>query len=195
MLPSLPMGPLGHAVLIALLRLPIWHEDREEMERDARIAVIAQAIESATLRATCGDRWPELGCRKSWPGSPETLAALLAMKAWKEAALARRWHMGDCRGSECDHGTSQSLWQLKPVRWMTEHPWSEITGTDLVSTTYAAWYAARALSCGYRACGDLPGAISMYATGSQCWWPGATDRVRLAVTLEIRIRREMRAAR
>jgi hypothetical protein len=190
-LPSAAMGPLGNGILVALLRLPVFHEDLEEVGRIERMTTIAYAIESATIRATCGDAWPELGCRRIWKRSREELASLLVMKAWKETALCRRWHAGDCRGSECDHGTSAGLWQLKPTPWMTEWPWDELAQTGFIPTAYSAWYAARILSCGLKTCGSVEGAVAIYATGSSCEWDEAAERVSLAV----RIRRDIKRAR
>lgn len=195
MLPSAAMGPLGNAVLLALVRLPVWHEDTEEVGREARLATIAEAVESASTRATCGDRWAEAvdpPCVPIWPRTAEELASLLAMKAWKETALSSRWHAGDCRGKECDGGTSQSPWQLKKARWMTAYPWEDLPQHDLVSTTWAAWYAARVLSCGYSRCHSVEGAVSAYATGSRCDWGEAPSRVRLAQSIQLQIRVSLR---
>jgi hypothetical protein len=189
------MGPLGKAVFLALVRLPVWHEDTEEIGREDRLAVMAASVENATLRATCGDRWAELvdpPCRPIWRRSPEELASLLSMKAWKETALAARWHAGDCRGKECDGGTSMSPWQLKRAAYMVEAPWEAIIGTDLTATTWGAWYAARALSCGYNRCRSVEGAVSVYATGGSCDWSGAPGRVRLAQAINLQIRVSLR---
>ena len=189
------MGSLGFAVLLCLLELPVWHEDRHEHGRHQRLEVIAAAIENATLRATCGDRWPELGCEPVWPRSPEALAGLLVAKAWKESALARRWHAGECRSGECDHGLSLSLWQIRKTSWMREHPHEELARTSLIPTTYAAWYASVILSRGLKQCGTLAGAISIYATGHRCHWRGAPARVALAQTMTRRITLRLRLMR
>ncbi len=172
---------LRAVLLTLLLELPVWHGDTETLaERTARMDTVAQSVDDASLRAVCGGPWadsPDI-CRPIWTESQVDLAVLLLAKGFMESAYASRWHLGDCRGAEWDHGTSQSLWQLKQARWMTEAPWSSITGHDLTSTTMAAWYAAWALSYGYRHCRDLEGAISIYARGNTCRWSGAAHRLR-----------------
>lgn len=179
---------------MALLRAHVWHEDVAEEGRAERLGVIAEATESAVLRATCAGQWPGLGCRRIWMGTRSRMAALLAMKAIEESGLGRRIHAGQCRGAECDWGTSIGLWQVKRPRWMPEKQWRGLAGVDLVSTTEAAWYAARVLAWARRRCGTDEGAIAMYATGGSCEWKGAAERIEATVEIERRIVDAMRTA-
>jgi hypothetical protein len=188
------MGPLGKGILVALLRAHVWHEDVAEEGREERLGVMAEATESAVLRATCAGGWPSIGCRPNWSGSRRRLAALLAMTAIWESALSRRIHAGDCRGAECDHGLSIGPWQVRRPGWMTIESWRGMAGVDLISTTDAAWYAATVLSRCRRRCRTDEGAVAMYATGRSCSWSGAAERVESADKIERWIRRGEREA-
>lgn len=156
-------------ILALLLTFPAHWDDRhtETPEaRRARVEVVAQAIDEA-VRAT------------PWPGSKRELAALLAVTADGESGgLALRIHAGKCRPKECDHGRAVSLWQLHASKLVPLEEWERMGGTDLEATTLAAMAAARVYLSHRKACGDLRGAISLYATGSTCDWSGADDRLK-----------------
>lgn len=180
-------------LLAAALRLSPWYGDTEtEEERLARLETIAQAINSAALRAVCaseGAALPPLpgdaqsgepeACAPIWRGDARQLAFLLLTQAYFETRLARHVHEGKCRvkQGECDGGRATSLWQLQAGAHLPKQRWEKLSGADLVSTTHAAYEASRALSRGRNHCGSLSGAISLYATGRTCRWKPAQERV------------------
>lgn len=156
-------------ILATLLMFPAFWGDRDETpgDRQARVELVARAIDEA-VRTT------------PWPGSKREQAAVLAVKAVRESGgLARHIHASKCRLEigECDRGRAVSLWQLHVSKQLPPEQWERLKGDDLEATTRAAKAAARALLSARRACGDLRGAISLYATGSTCDWSGADARV------------------
>lgn len=181
------------AILALLLTYPAWHEDktREAPEdRKARMAVVAESIVDATTRATCLGLSP---CTPIWPGKPEELAAALSRTGWLESRYARHVHAGRCRRYECDATRlksgrivfrAASPWQVQSSSMVPAAEWRTIAGTDLGSTTRAAWAATRVLSASYTRCAmpgqaGLAGAVSLYATGRTCRWPRSAQRVAL----------------
>jgi hypothetical protein len=150
-------------ILAVLLSLPPWHGDVETREeREARMRVVAQAIDTAAA----GDR---------------KLALLLVVLGESESHYARHIHEGQCRPWECDRGKSVSPWQIRSGPWLSHEAWEGMRGADLAATTRAAQYVARSLRHGLRACkssmpSPLHGAFSVTARGG-CGWPGAQRRV------------------
>jgi hypothetical protein len=180
-------------LLAAALRLSPWYGETEtDEERLARLETIAQAINDATLFAVCakdarplpplpGEAKEEEGqpCTPVWRGDARQLAFLLLTQAYFETRLARHVHEGRCRVSqgECDSGRATSLWQLQAGGHLPKERWEKLSGADRAATTHAAFEATRALSRGRNHCGNLSGAISLYATGRTCKWQPAQERV------------------
>lgn len=189
---------LKESLLAAAMAFPAWHGDKESTEdREARLGVIAQAIDEAVAHATCRDQKkqgtdsaarasaaeegkPEQ-CKRLWHGSPRELGFLLLGQAFFETRLALHVHAGQCRVEigECDSGRAISLWQLQSGYHLPVERWRRLSGTDLESTRDAAVEAARALGRGRNFCnGSLEGAVASYATGKSCQWKGAAQRIR-----------------
>lgn len=163
------MKPLTAALITVLLRLPPWYEDVEREppdQREHRAVVLAVSITTSTETQT--------------GVNPVTLAALEVTQGFWESRFALHVHQDKCRIKigECDAGRAKSVWQLQATGLVPRDVWVRIGGTDLASTTLAARGAARVLTTGLQKCGDIEGAISMYATGSLCRWKGAPERVR-----------------
>ncbi len=140
------------AVLAFLLTLPTYIGDRDEVERSARIAEVADAIELAVARATCPE--DELGepCSRRWPlERADELRALLAAVAWHESRLASHVQRVRCRPWECGgrdrwgRPRARGTWQVERSPVVPAELWRAIDG-GLGSTVAAAEAAVRVLS-------------------------------------------------
>lgn len=162
-----------------------------------RAAVIAEAIHSATLEATCtgpftGADW----CSPIWPSNEPALLIGSLIKIGKdESGFLERVGAGRCRPEECDpleiaEGVfvhrARHYWQCHSSRLVPE--WDELVGVEYWPTRQAAYAAARVLGAAYKRCGSLEGALALYATGRKCVWSGADDRARAARRIERRLR-------
>lgn len=195
---------LKESLLAAAMTLPAWYGDKETPEeRQARLSVIAQAIDDAVGIATCRDSGPSRHgstsrsksngaeresetCKRFWHGSQRELGFLLLGQAFFETRLALHVHAGNCRVQigECDGGRSISLWQLQSGYHLPVERWRTLSGTDLESTREAALEAARALARARNFCnGSLEGAIANYATGRSCRWKHAAKRMAFVKSL------------
>lgn len=174
---------LKESLLAAAMAFPAWHGDKESAEdREARLTVIAQAIDEAVAIATCrsAGKAPERSasqassdskddadsktesdaeserqsCKRYWHGSPRELGFLLLGQAFFETRLALHVHAGQCRVEigECDGGRAISLWQLQYGYHLPVERWRTLSGTDLESTREAALEASRALARGRNFC-------------------------------------------
>lgn len=181
---------LTSLVFTILTTLPRFHADTETMaERTTRLHEIAQAIDSATLHATCTADWADADwCRPIWPASQRLdLALLLVSQGFWESRFAQRVHADQCGPNECDaiklpggrvFHRSKSVWQIQQTRVVPE--WQSIGGRGEWSTYIAAYAAAKVLAaargrCSREATSWELGAISGYA-GYTCQWPGAPRR-------------------
>lgn len=181
---------LFKALLAAALALPAYYRDREPPEdRRLRLETIARAVDIASARAVCAS---EAECKPIWPGTRRELAFLLLTQAWYETRLASHIHRDECGPHECDayrkHGKilhrSKSLWQLQASNLLPREVWETLGGTDLESTTRAAWYAAQLLARHRWRCARdtrhwVAPTVSGYARGGLCDWPPAAARARL----------------
>lgn len=169
-------------ILAMLLSLPPAYVDQDEVNREERMQVIAEAIAHASSRATCSDIYAEPGCSRIWNGDSEDLAAMLVTKGWWESRFVSNVHAGKCKDYECDavktkHGIihrARSPWQIQRTAY-SESLWTEMVGDDFESTRNAAWVAAKILSEGKRRCKSNFGAISWYANG-RCNWSKTQNR-------------------
>jgi len=179
-----------------LLGLPAHHLDREDPgARQARLQVIADAVAEASQRATCSDVYRTADCRPLWPLPALDLGVLLISQAYSESRMAKNVHDGNCRSYECDPirnvqtglvlHRARSLWQIHRIL-PVESEWYAMQGSDLPSTTMAAWAAAKLLSRGYRGCGSVSGAIARYAGLGGCQWSETEPRMRLFSALRKR---------
>lgn len=194
------------SLLAAALTFSPWYGDVEaSQDRHERLRIIAEAIDAATLHATCSEDAPDVpelvresaspveesssrSCTPLWHGSARILAFLLLAQAHFETRLAAHIHRGKCRTrlGECDGGKAASLWQLQHGPHLPKERWKRLQGDDLSATTLAAYEAARVLSRGRNHCGSLTGAVSLYATGKTCSWKPAEERVAYSRRLSAR---------
>jgi hypothetical protein len=72
---------------------------------------------------------------------------------------------------------SYSPFQIKKFADIPEEHWGVIE-SGFKGTSYAALYAAKRLSSGYKGCQEtIAGAFARYATGNSCHWKGSEERV------------------
>jgi hypothetical protein len=180
------------SALLSLPGLPLADETKEAWNERAR--VIAQAIDSATLQATCsgpyrGADW----CEPVWHGDRSTLAAILIVQGYFESRFAAHVQAGRCRRDECDAITlsggrvfhrARSYWQLHASSLVPWNEWYRLAGVEFVPTADAAYAAARVVGLGLTRCETLEGAVAMFATGRSCRWTRAAQRVRMAQNVE-----------
>lgn len=208
--------------LTLLSQTPHYRDTETWSEREERLVETSEAVDDASLRATCqGPYAPKEGtpgspasasgetCTRIWPDSQKSLAMLLVTQAILETHLSAEIHHNRCRLEigECDSRwyyapqtktrvyvqRSFSPWQIKLFEDIPQEDWAEIR-EGVPGTQAAAWHAARRLSSGYRSCGSIDGAISRYAMGNGCKWAGAKERLELYQALMSKSTDELKRA-
>lgn len=173
---------LTSITLAMLLSLPPAYVDREEVGRETRMQVIADAVAQTTERASCTGAYEEPSCTAIWKDEPRQLAALLITKGWWESRFVKNVHEGRCKKDECDatewNGVlihrARSPWQFQKTSYAADL-WAHSKGADLNSTRNAAFVAARILSDGKKRCRSNYGALAYYGL-QRCQWKGARRR-------------------
>lgn len=178
-----------------MAQYPKGTDPEDQVARDRRFQIIAEAVNTVVRNATCQDVEPEKKCVAWWPSDQgDRLAAMLVTLAWYESKFMLRIHESRCNSDECDSFTmaggqighrARSLWQVHFNPYVvSKQDWEGLRGSSLEATTKAATAAARVLVAGRAGCargrskGWEYGAVSAYATGSSCKWSGASDRVK-----------------
>jgi len=186
-------------ILLVLLSLHPYYTDKEtKEERTARMTTVANAIDTASSRATCTEPYTQDECKPIWTGSKRQLALLLVTKAWWESRLAKHIHEGNCGPTECDATRvgnvivhkARTIWQMQRTGLLKEWEWDNMDGTDYKSTRTAAWAATRILARGKRKCQHPHGVLSYYAT-SRCRWSGAGKRYLFFTKLSKKTREQL----
>ena len=167
-------------LLLLLLGFQAYSGDTESpTEREARMTLIADAITDASEHATCtGAYVTDTECKVQWTAGVKELQALLTVIGYRETRFSQHVHEGKCKANtgECDGGKARSPWQLHMTGFTPRDTWQKINEATKESTDLAAWSAAQILSYSYQHCRSIEGAISLYATGSNCTWSGAKYR-------------------
>lgn len=144
---------LAVGIYLALVALPpAYGETESSVAREIRLADIAVAIDAAS--------------------ETDEEAAALAMEAWYETRLARKYHVMGPRKDTRGHAIS--LWSLHSWTLVPYQEWRTLGGLD--GTPRAAVAAARVLRWSRKRCGSWEGAFALYATGRSCRWSGASQR-------------------
>ncbi len=177
-------------ILYMLLSLPPAYADTETWdERQARMTIVATAIDDASSQMTCTGKYApteKAPCKVRWTRSKRELAVLLVTKGWWESRFAQNVHEGNCKSYECDaekqkDGTvihrARSSWQIQQTGIVKGTEWEDMKGASQAATTTAATVAARALSYAHNRCKTVYGAISGYGVAS-CTWSGVANRYR-----------------
>lgn len=169
-----------------LLSLEPAYSDKEGWEeRTARMETIAQAIDDASSKATCSDRYETSDCKKTWTKDKKSLGLLLVTKGFWESRFAKNVHEGKCRSYECDafratdgrvRHLARSPWQIQRTSLVTKEEYLKMKSSTLESTTMSANVATRYLVNGMKSCNTIKGAISIYSGAKTCDWSGATRR-------------------
>jgi len=172
-------------ILMILLSLPASSYDKESPEeRKDRMETLARAIDDASSRATCTERFDKPTCEPIWKSNKKQLVLLLITKAWWESRLAQNVHEGNCRKDECDatkiNGVivhrARTIWQMQKTGLVKRDEWKTMVGTDFKATRTAAWVATRILARAKKVCHTPYGTLSWYGR-SRCDWKGANIRV------------------
>jgi hypothetical protein len=172
-------------LLTVLMAIQPWYKDQESWDdRQARMTLVAEAIDDASSRMTCSDKYAVPECKRKWAKSKKELAFLLVTKGWWESKFAKHVHEGNCGPDECDaikkNGVTlahaaRSPWQIQNTGFVKKGEWEKINKADRAGTFTSANIAARALSAGLSRCDTIDGAIGSYG-GIGCNWPGAAKR-------------------
>jgi hypothetical protein len=180
-------------VLLALPGLPLPSESQSAW--NARARVIAQAIDSATLHATCSGPYQDADwCEPVWRGARAKLAAVLIVQGYFESRFAAHVQAGRCRRDECDaialpggrvFHRARSYWQLHASSIVPWHEWRTLAGLEFVPTADAAYAAARVVGFGYTRCESIEGAVAIFATGRSCHWSRVLRRAWMIRSIEL----------
>lgn len=174
-------------ILSILLSLEPSFADRGKETWDQRVErmrLIAGAIDEAAAEATCEAPYGSDDCARTWTGSREDLATLLAVNGWVESKYALNVHEGKCRPWECDSlkgkdgkvvFRARTPWQIHQSTYLQAGEWKGMLGASPEATKVAARVAARILSDAYGVCKTIPGALARYG-GAACTWKGVQYR-------------------
>lgn len=172
-------------IVTVLLSLQPAYADEETWEQRAdRMRVIAGAIDDASSRATCEDKYNTPDCKKTWNRSKRSLALLLVTKGFWESKFAKNVHEGKCRSYECDALTvngnrihrARSPWQVQRTGLVSKEEYAEMNSSSLQSTVMSANVATRYLVLGMNMCKTIQGTIAVYGGAKSCAWKGAQAR-------------------
>jgi hypothetical protein len=143
------------ATFAALMRMTPHKTDTESRsERSARMHVIAESINDATLRASCSGRYASPTCKPIY-SDRRSLAALLLGKGHFESDFAEYVHEGRCSegpvGARCDsdkqgHPRAHGPWQQWELAVFPREDWQKLEGATPEATSLAAWHAAKLLA-------------------------------------------------
>jgi len=179
------MNFIKYITTILLSLEPAYYSDNETWdERSARMEIIATAIDDASTKATCEDKYDTPDCVTTWPNSKKSLALLLVTQGYWESKFAKNVHNGKCRNYECDayvtNGTirhrARSPWQIQRTGLVTQEEYQKMNSSSQESTTMSAQVATRYLALGMKSCRTTLGAISIYGGVKMCNWSGAIPR-------------------
>ena len=161
--------------------------------------MIATAIDDASSKATCEDKYNTPDCKKEWTRGKRSLAILLITKGFWESKFAKNVHEGKCRPFECDSYTvngnrihkARSPWQIQRTGLVSKEEYSKMNSASLESTTISANVATRYLTHGMNSCHTIEGTIAIYGGVNSCKWEGAKPRARFYNDLSKRSETEL----
>lgn len=171
-------------LLLVLMSLKPYYTDKETWEeRQARMAIVAAAIDDASSKLTCEDKYKNEDCKREFAGSKRQIALMLVTKGWWESRFAKHVHENQCGPDECDavkkNGVvfhrARSPWQIQRTGLLVPGEWTSMKGPVETSTVVSAGVAGRILSYGFKRCGTVDGSFGAYAGGG-CGWSGALNR-------------------
>lgn len=180
-----------------LLSLKPYQDDTKnesDKQHKDRLEMISHAIADASHESLCTAQNNNM----CWKDSEESLAILLATIGWAETKYSYHVHAGKCFTNECDpvwakwynkktqqeisyvsYYKARSNWQVhRSYNFVSGDEWKTMAqGITYDATKTSALVAGRILSFSKERCGNLTGAIAMYANGKTCRWKGAFNRM------------------
>lgn len=120
------MADLTAYALSLLLRMPVYHEDREEPGKRAQLEQLAISM----AKASKGQAW---------------VVKALTVVGNFETHFSLRIQSGECRRNECDRGKAAGTWQLHVGGSVTQTEWEELVGLDPAAVDLSASEAATTL--------------------------------------------------
>ena len=179
------MNFVNYIVTILLSLEPSYSDKETWADRTARMEIIAEAIEDASTKATCEEKYNTPDCKKTWTRGRRSLALLLITKGFWESKFAKNVHEGKCRAYECDAATvncnkihrARSPWQVQRTGLVSKDEYSMMNSASQDSTTMSATVASRYLVMGMNTCKTIEGTIAIYGGAKTCTWKGATSRL------------------
>lgn len=186
-----PMNFINYITMVLLSLQPSYGDGETWQGREDRMNVIAQAIDDASSKATCSDKYAIDKCVPSWPKNKRSLAFLLVTKGFWESRFAKNVHEGRCKPYECDSFASngnvfhraRSPWQIQRTGLVSRDEYAIMNSASVESTTMSANVAVRYLSLGMKHCGTIHGAMAIYGGAGSCNWPGVNNRAAFYATL------------
>ncbi len=198
---------IDYILLLLLSVSPSYSDNETWEERNARMTIVATAIDQAASWATCTDKYvstDEKPCKVQWVGSKKDLAILLVTKGYWESRFAKNVHEGRCKKDECDplhhkNGTvthrARTSWQMQKTSFVRKDEWETFVGADQKATSTAASVAARILSAAHRRCQNgIYGALSGYAGNMGCAWSGVAGRFTFFKQLKAKTEAELKSS-
>jgi hypothetical protein len=147
------------AALTALLPAPV-REDRAPFVRDLSVAIV-----QASAEATCTGPWKEAECRRTWPGRPEELEAMVGTLGFWETGFLPRIQAGACKkwgprktDVECDgHVVIDGRTVFKAatvyqIQNLTLDERREVTGLEPMALYEASRHAVRVVTGHWKRC-------------------------------------------
>ena len=179
------MNFVNYIVTILLSLEPSYSDKETWADRTARMEIIAEAIEDASTKATCEEKYNTPDCKKTWTRGRRSLALLLITKGFWESKFAKNVHEGRCRTYECDsytvngntHHRARSPWQIQRTGLVAKEEYDKMNSSTRESTTMSANVAARYLVMGMNSCKTIPGTMAIYGGAGTCTWDGVKPRV------------------
>lgn len=163
--------------------VPSSFENEPEIDRKARIEIVAEAFASVADEMMCEGEFDYRFCKKLWRGSYVDLILALGTQAWHESKVAAYIQAGNCRPWECDpvfvrdkRGTivldedgkpityflARSMFQCHESTPEAREMWHLMIGNDYEAVRASTWVMAsffRRNYCG----GNIAG---MFSSGS-----------------------------
>jgi len=178
------MSFIKYITAILLSLDPSYSDNETWAERTVRMEMIATAIDDASSKATCSEKYETPDCKKIWASSKKSIALLLVTQGFWESRFAKNVHEGKCRKYECDSYTvngntrhrARSPWQIQQTSMVSSQEYAQMNSSTLESTTMSANVANRYLANGMKACSTILGTIAIYGGAGSCSWKGAAPR-------------------
>ena len=180
------MNFVNYITTVLLSLQPPYGDGETWQQRSDRMAIVAEAIDDASSRATCSDKYEsDKKCVRTWQKDKKSIALLLVTMGYWESKFAKNVHEGKCKKYECDPSISadgsvyhkaRSPWQIQKTGLESKEEYAKMKSASLESTTISANVATRHLVLGMKQCGSIHGAMAIYGGASSCAWPGVSAR-------------------